>query len=234
LTGDFQMQIPQIRQQFLDEGFVKFNFGKLSEEDLFEIASHLGKPLPVSRHNYNGHRYIQDVSPNGLFKSDEVPWHNDFSYSQGHYDGTLLYMQHYEVDVPTEFADMCAVYEKLPKELKNQYEDIVCGFRAPEHYHDLLSTSQLKLVSQYQSKKKLVLMHPIVNATSIYFSPATLFETSSPIDMDYLLSLTEEVKFQIHYKEDDLVIFDNLRFMHRRPSFSDGFRQMLRISFCYV
>ena len=218
----------------MEKGFVSINFGELSEDDIFEIGSSLGKPLPVGKHNYNKHRYIQDVSPNGLFRNEEVPWHNDFSYSQGSYDGTLLYMQHYEADVPTEFADMCAVYKMLPDEMKSKYKDIVCGFRAPHHYHDLLSSSQLKLVSNYQSQKKLILDHPVTRTTSVYFSPATIFETSSPIDVDYLLSLTEKVKFKIHYRQHDLVIFDNLRYMHRRPSFSNGFRQLLRISFCYV
>ena len=78
----------------------------------------------------------------------------------------------------------------------------------------------------------MVVTHPISGSKTLYFSPATLSESTKEIDLEGLVRRAEENRIEVHYKENDIVIFDNLRWMHKRPSFQ-GHRQLWRISFCY-
>lgn len=233
-TLDFKSEILSIKKDFFSKGIARRNFGKLSFDDFSTLGCMLGKPLPVGKHNLPGRRYIQNVSPNGLFRREEVPWHNDLSYSIGNYDGTILYMKSFDIKVPTYFVDTCELYSMLSEKEKVEYSDIVCSFIAPTHYHDLLSNSQLKLVKKKITKKKLIIEHPISGRKTLYFSPITLHKSTKKFNLKKILEWSEKIKFSINYSINDIIIFDNLRLMHRRPLFKKGNRQLWRISFCYV
>ena len=231
---NFKSDIPSMKDEFFKKGFVRRNFGKISFDDFCLLGQMLGKPLPVGKHNLSGRRYIQNVSPDGLFRREEVPWHNDFSYSTGNYDGTMLHMESFDIKVPTYFVDTHELYLMLNDDEKSEYSDIICRFVAPAHYHDLLSDSQLKLVNKNVIEKKLIIEHPVSGVKTLYFSPATLFDSTKEFNLKKLLNWSEEKKFLIEYSLNDIIIFDNLRFMHRRPHFEEGNRRLWRISFCYV
>ncbi|NQZ02406.1 MAG: TauD/TfdA family dioxygenase [Bdellovibrionales bacterium] len=226
-------ELSKIKQEFFDHGFVKRNLGALDKKTFTQVAESLGKLLPIGRHNVTGSRYIQNVSEDGLFKRDEVPWHNDFSYSVGDYDGTILMMRSFENRVPTYFSDTKAIYQSLPDLQKEEYSLIQCSYLAPAHYHDLLSKTQLKVVLKNLVSKPLIIKHPVSGQKCLYFSPATLHKSTRPFDLENLVSIAEEIKQPMFYENNDILIFDNLRWMHKRPSF-EGHRQLWRISFSYV
>lgn len=230
---DLKAEFAQIKQEFFEKGFVKRNFGTLDEGTFIQIAKSLGKLLPIGRHNLQGSRYIQNVSEDGLFRREEVPWHNDFSYSIGDYDGTILMMKSFDSNVPTYFADTTLIYDTLEEDLKEELSSIKCSYLAPSHYHDLLSESQLKLVLKKTVSKPLIIKHPVSFKKCLYFSPATLHRATKSFDLEKLVSAAEKIKVPMYYENNDIVIFDNLRWMHKRPAF-EGHRQLWRISFSYV
>lgn len=222
-----------IREKFFTDGFVRINLGEQTPRDLLELSKQLGKALIVGKHHIPGHRRIQKVSEDGLFRREAVPWHNDFSYSVGEYHGTLLYHHSGLTSVPTEFTDNLKAYDALPEETKAYLDGIEAEFVAPEHYHDLLHKPQLELVTRSVIRRKVALKHPITGRTSLYYSPATIQNPSHPLDIENLLQVSERYSFKVNYKPHDIVIFDNLRMMHRRPAF-EGKRTLHRISFRYV
>lgn len=233
-TLNFKNDILVMKKDFFSKGIVRRNFGELSCDDFYTLGKMFGKLLPIGKHNLSGRRCIQNVSPEGLFGREEVLWHNDFSYSKGSYDGTILYMKSFNIKVPTYFVDTGELYLMLDKEEKDKYSDIVCSFIVPPHCYDLLSDSQLKIVKKDIVKKKLITEHPISGIKTLYFSPATLHKTTKEFNLKKFLEWSEQKKISIDYSINDIVLFDNLRFMHRRPSFAEGSRQIWRISFRYV
>ena len=69
----------------------------------------------------------------------------------------------------------------------------------------------------------------------LYFSPATMMGVDKPFDLPYYMSMCESFAFSHKWKPNQVVLWDNLRYMHRRDSYKDtGYREMHRVQFRYV
>ena len=219
-----------IKDKFFRDGFVVVEDG-----DLEELASMFVRSLKVDKHIHPSNNTIQILSNNEMFGTDEVPWHNDFSHSRGKYDGSLLKCIKNEPDVATTFVDGQKIVEKLSEEEIDELEQTTAWYSRPAIYESCFTERQNKIINKLSIKRPLIFKHPISNKKVLYFSPSTMVGVDKPFDIPYYMSLCESFAFHHVWKENQVVMWDNLRFMHKRKSFANsGYREMHRIQFRYV
>ena len=78
--------------------------------------------------------------------------------------------------------------------------------------------------------RPLVTLHPITKEKSLYLGPATNLD--KPEYFADLIKHCEKYEFSIDWEDGDIILFDNLTTMHRRPAFN-GIRELHRIQFDY-
>lgn len=219
-------------KKFKENGLLRLNFGVITPDDMLELTKEFGKPLRVGKHHLNNNRLVQEVSEDKLFGNMEVDWHSDFSYSPGDFHGTILYNNRNGHLANTYFSNIQTVYDCLSEDEKYYYEDIMCHFYPNGSYKNILSKMQLKMVEKSMIKRPLVVKNPLNNRKGLYCSPATFLKSSKNIDINKLLGVINLKMFTYKWKDNDILIFDNLRFLHKRDSFI-GDRSLLRTQFSY-
>jgi alpha-ketoglutarate-dependent 2,4-dichlorophenoxyacetate dioxygenase len=163
-------------------------------------------------------------------ESDKL-WHTDRSFIDAETSYSLLSAR----VIPPEggdtgFADMRAVYDDLPQELKIQLE----GLRA-EHsvwYSRALSGGkdfrEDELAAMPPVSKPLVRVHPRTGRKSLFVASHASHIVGWPRAegrnfLDELMAYALQPKYRFYYKwtEGDLVIWDNRCTMHRGTHFDD-------------
>ncbi|SVA39677.1 uncharacterized protein METZ01_LOCUS92531 [marine metagenome] len=190
-----------------------------------------GEFFSTEKHILDDEGYIQLVSHDGLFERDEVPWHNDWSYGVGQYNGTALYNFFGGHLTPTWFIDMKKAYDELPD--KEKYENVIGTYFPPENLQDKCFTErQLRYLRKNKTQRPFIIEHPITKDKMLYFSPGSLIETNVAVDIEELTKHCEQFEYPIHWKDNEILLYDNLRMMHRRDAF-EGERILWRIQFNY-
>lgn len=192
---------------------------------LFEtMKSSLGKPLVTDRHVLDESRIIQDISDEGLFSRNDVAWHNDWSYGRGNYFGTMLYAVKNAAASPTWFVDMA----QAPKELKDAYRGCEGLYYPPSKLQGTCFTEkQLRILEKQKVTRPFVFTHPC-GLETLYCSPGTIQD--SEVDLTPIIDWAEENAYRHEWVDGDILLWDNLRMMHRREAF-EGIRQLWRIQF---
>ena len=224
-----------IIEAFHDEGFVCLRREEpATETQLVQLASKFGKIWITERHR-GKIPGIQKVADNALFGCDEVPWHNDWSYGRGGYFGTLLYNKTGANIAKTYFVDMATACAALPFECVEALRE--CSgeyFPSRKLQQSCFRNNEIRTLEKIRVRRPLVFNHPTCSKPVLYFSPGTLKSTcgldKTGITIDLLTSHCEDFQWSHDWQENDIVIFDNLRFMHRRDGFK-GRRQLWRIQF---
>lgn len=194
-------------------------------EQFEEIANSLGKPLVTDKHVLNKNRTVQELSNNGLFSNGDVDWHNDWSYGRGNYFGTILYNVKNAHLSPTWFCDM----SKAPQELKDMYKDAVGSYYPPIHLHNQCFTEkQLRLLEKQKITRPFNIKHHITGEDILYCSISTLRDNE--LDLQPIIDWIEDNSYMHEWKENDILIWDNLKMIHKRVAF-EGERLLWRTQF---
>lgn len=213
----------------LKEGFVHIkNDRALTVDQFANFASTLGKPLVTEKHVLNEDRTVQAVANTELFKDNDVEWHNDWSYGRGNYFGVILYNKANGNLCPTQFIDMKLALETY--EYKDDLVDMVGYYYPPKDLHYCFTEKQLKLLAKQNIHRPFIFEHYITGEKVLYFSPGTLHKTSKPIDVNKLLEHCLQFAWQHEWKDNDMIVYDNIRVMHKRDAFV-GDRMLWRTQF---
>lgn len=218
----------ELRDELLEKGLVKIKKKDLTLKEFEDISESLGKNLVTTNHVLNEKRTVQELSNNGLFGDGDVDWHHDWSYGRGNYFGTILYNVKNAHLSPTWFCDM----SKAPSSLKKRYESVIGRYYPPRHLHDTCFTDkQLRLLEKQMIRRPFVISHYVTGEEILYCSFGTLQEMSvSDTDLTPIRDWIEENKYVHEWKEDEILIWDNLKMNHRRFSF-EGKRLLWRSQF---
>jgi len=189
------------------------------------IANRLGKCLVTDKHVINENRTVQELSNTGLFGTNIVDWHNDWSYGRGNYFGTILYNVKNAHLTPTWFCDM----SKLPEEFYIKYENNIGYYYPPINLQNQCFTEkQLRVLEKQKISRKFVHTHHVTGERVLYCSPETIQECE--LDLSDIISYAEENSYCHKWEPNDILIWDNLKMMHKRSSF-EGHRLLWRTQF---
>jgi taurine dioxygenase len=233
------------RQNPTNEEFIDFSrrFGAL------DIV--IGGRDPDDRHPellFVSNLLRNDGSVAGGLGNAELVWHTDQIYREKPASGSIFY----GVEMPTDagntsFCNMALAYETLPAALKAQLD----GKRASCHYgagkplstymERNLGKTYRRGLSEDQVKKvenrtpavshDMTLESPVTGQRSLYFSPnhtteiEGLSEEEGRTLIDALLdhALQKQHVHTHHWRNGDVIFWDNARLLHRRDKFPDAF-----------
>ena len=178
------------------------------------------------------HPAIQIISDTGLFGDQDLPWHNDFSYGEGNFFGTLLCNRRNGEAAATSFVDMEVAAATLPTDERQRLRTLTGHYFLPaELMSNFYSSKQERSMKRARSARPLVFDHPATGRSVLYFSPGTLRRVrGGEVDIDGLIAHCEPFAWNHHWQPNDVLLYDNFRVMHRRPPFI-GERELWRIQF---
>lgn len=232
---------------------------KDSNMSLYDIANIFGEAYvndPTERFNISADAKILRISnqvdennkPIGLFSDHDLEWHQDFAHTVGDYHGTAILGISNTHFAPTIFCDLKKAYDNLDDSLRELVEGISCQHRVTNDvYRDVEITPAMKRLLKMKDyyidgdyshtylkgeipDRPLVNEHPITKEKSLYLGPAT--NLNKPDFFNDLIKHCEQYQFSIDWEDGDIILFDNLTTMHRRPAFK-GIRELRRIQFDY-
>ncbi len=236
------MDTKLIRQKFNKDGFVVLPPCGAWIKDISNIFDGNVKAdkhyLKVrTEHGYNEHKDIQIVSESELFGETDVPWHADWSYGPGPYDGTILQCNFDQANTPTHFVDMHTVYNEACSVFGRAQVDglrLMSGqYSPPDDLAYCFDPHSFRYLKRHPKERKIVFDHPLSNLPVMYFSPGTITKYSKGFDIDKYTELLDKNSFTHYWEPGQTVIWDNLRYHHRRSEFN-GKRELLRIQFKYA
>jgi len=226
------LDIDRIKFEFDDKGFVHIPCTEpMSAAALLELAKGFGPVLEGERHTRD-HPAIQVISESGLFGDQDLPWHNDFSYGDGDFFGTLLANRKNGRVASTSFVDMATACAHLPGKEQERLRTLMGHYYLPAALmSDFYSDRQERSMKRARSTRPLVFDHPANGKTVLYFSPGTLRRIrGGDVNVNSLITHCERFAWQHHWQPNDVLLYDNFRVMHRRPPFV-GERELWRIQF---
>jgi alpha-ketoglutarate-dependent 2,4-dichlorophenoxyacetate dioxygenase len=177
------------------------------------------------------HRILARDDRRRMFNLGNQLWHSDSSFRAVPAKYSLLSAR----QVPTaggntEFADMRAAYDALDDATKAEIEDLVCE-------HSLLYSRGLLGFTDFTEaerasfapvRQRLVRSHPVTGRKSLYLSShaGAILGWPMPEARAFLRDLTEhatqrEFVHVHHWRQHDLVIWDNRQTMHRVRRFRE-------------
>lgn len=219
------INVTDLTKKLLVHGLIHIKCDKPLSLDEFKKIR-LNKPLIAKRHTLDNERHVQYVSDKGLFSNDDVDWHNDWSYGTGNYFGTTLYNHKNGHLSTTDFVDMRKAYQRYDD--KEYLKNTTGSYFPPQDLHESCFTPRmLKILERAKVSRQFAHVHHATGDTVMYFSPGTL---QTDIDVRNLIEHCENDIYKHHWQDNDILIYDNIRVMHRRHAF-DGERELWRTQF---
>lgn len=199
-------------------GLVHITDAEFTIDEFADFAKNLGEPLKTEKHTSN--EFVQMVSHDGLFETGDVDWHNDWSYGRGSYYGTVLYNIKGGHLADTTFCDMT----KAPRKLKDKYRGKMGEYFPPQRLQsNCFTEKQIKILKRMQVRRPFV--QHWQGKELLYCSLGTINE-----DFPDIREFAEQNSHTHKWKEGDILIWDNMRMMHKRNSFT-GERTLWRVQF---
>jgi alpha-ketoglutarate-dependent 2,4-dichlorophenoxyacetate dioxygenase len=240
---------------------VVFHGQTLSDDQQIDFARHFGpihSPAQKARHTGVKHRIasndIADISnldgdgnvleANSKRRLDWLAnrlWHTDASFRAVPGALSMLYA-HVVPDEggDTEFADLRAAYDALPKKTQDQIEDLIAEHSIFHSRGQLAVTSYTpeELASLPPVPQRVVRTHPGSGRKTLYLAAHASRIIGMPVAdgrlllMDLIEHATQPRFVQAHtWKQGDLVIWDNRCTMHRaRPFDTTKVRDLRRVT----
>lgn len=225
ISVDFKdIDFSDVRRMLLAEGLIVIKKSQLSLDQFEEIAHSLGKPLVTFKHVINKHGTVQELSSTELFGANELDWHNDLSYTTGSFFGSILYNHKNAHLAETWFMDMA----KMPKEFYNDFKEYVGEYCPPSEHINCFNDRQQAILKKQKITRPFVFTRPDSDHTVLYCSPGTIH--NKDVDLSKIINYAEKHSYKHQWQDGDLLIWDNLRMMHKRPAF-DGDRVLWRTQF---
>ena len=225
-------------QDITDEQQMAFSkhFGKLEVPDLKSNITRdedrrLGKFMADISNLDRGQHILDGNSRQRMFNLGNRLWHSDSSYRNVPAKLSLLSAR----VVPshggeTQFADMCAAYDALDANMKQEIEGLICE-------HSLMYSRGRLGFDDFSSEEKenfkpvvqtLVRTHPATGRRSLFLSAhaGRIIGWPTAVARVLLEELTElatrpEFVYTHYWKPFDLVVWDNRRTMHRARRFDE-------------
>lgn len=225
LTTNFEnFEIKNSENLICKHGLIILKNANLTLETYENFVKKIGKLLVTEKHVLNNSKTIQEVSNVGLFRNHDVDWHNDWSYGRGNYFGTSLYNVKNADLAETQFIDM----SKLPTTFYEIYKGKEAKYAPPKYLNYCFTEKQILLLEKQNIKRSMVFQHPVTKENILYCSPGTI---QKPHDnLNKIINYIEKICYCHKWEKNDLLLFDNLKMMHRRKSFI-GDRILWRIQF---
>lgn len=214
-----------LKNLLLTHGLLIIKDGTPNVLEFESIANSLGKCLVTDKHAINENRTIQELSNVGLFGTNEVNWHNDWSYGRGNYFGTILYNVKNAHLSPTWFCNM----SNLPETFYKKHEKNIGVYYPPANLQDQCFTDkQLRILEKQKISRQFVHTHHVTGERVLYCSPGTIQDFNE--DLSDIIQYAEEHSYCHTWEPNDILIWDNLKMMHKRNSF-EGQRLLWRTQF---
>jgi taurine dioxygenase len=236
--------VESIVQTLGRHGVIRFPRQTLSAFDLKKFSASLGELEinVIGAFQEPGHPEVMILSnivengrPIGLGDAGQS-WHSDMSYSKVIAFANVLYA----IKVPqrggeplggTEFCDMCAAYDGLSAELKQQ----LAGKTALHDFNKFWEMMRRRPgntrppLSEVQRKTKppvshpMVLTHPISGRKALYANPGytmrinELPEAESDRLLEFLFAhqTQDNYRYVFRWQAGDVLVWDNLRTIHQ-------------------
>ena len=178
----------------------------------------------------------KDGVPIGSLPDGEVLFHHDMCYVEAPDRATMLYA----IEVPSQggdtvFANMCAVYDSLPADIKDRID----GRRVNQVYdyrYNVRIDSALDLSQFDQHVQPAVIVHPVSGRTAVYINPlmSVGIEGLSDDESESIIAtIADHIDrpahlYQHRWTPGDLVMWDNLCTCHARTDFSPTETRLMR------
>jgi len=223
-------------QRLSDEQQVAFslNFGQLESTLGGNVTQpgqkRLGPQMADVSNLDQNHRPLDRNDRRRLFNLGNQLWHSDSSFRPIPAKYSILSGRiTVEKGGNTEFADMRAAYDALDDETKAQLEDLVCE-HSLMYSRGLLgfTISEEEKITFRPVRQSLVRRHPITGRKSLYLAShaGTIIGWPMPEARAFLRDLNEAATqpgnvYVHHWRQHDLVMWDNRQTMHRVRRFDD-------------
>jgi alpha-ketoglutarate-dependent 2,4-dichlorophenoxyacetate dioxygenase len=224
-------------QKLTDEQQIAFsrNFGEIENARGGNITRDEDKRLPVGMNDVsnlgkNG-RPLERDSRQRLFNIGNMLWHSDSSFRPIPAKYSLLSARVVNpIGGNTEYADMRAAYDALDADTRTLIEDLVCEHSLMYSRGSLgfLDYSEEERQMFKPVRQRLVRTHPVSKRKSIYLSSHAggILGMPMPEARILLRDLNEHATqprfvYVHHWRQWDLVIWDNRQVMHRVRRYDD-------------
>ena len=221
----------QLQNAFYEHSLLIFRNQTLTEDDQVRFSKHFctPEPHPTNAKNRGSRPEITIISntDEGVLGNAEVHFHADLIFLPNPGTVSILYC----LETPTKGGDTywtgnIAAYNALDGEMKQRLENLEIAYvHARPQYNP-----------PAPPRHPIVLTHPESGHKSLYFSPnhakwvEGLCESESQDTITFLTNyLTQEQFIHCHHwQPGDLVMWDNRCTMHRRDSFDNAQRRVMK------
>ena len=206
-------------------------FGRMSEADKAKIKNRYVTQLS---------NIVVDGKPIGGLGNSEATWHSDMTYVDNPPPASILL----GIEIPpqggdTHFSDQRAALSALPERLKTRIANLTIK-------HNAAHTSIGKLRHGFEEftdpREAPGAIHPIIrthNETGgdalylgrrewAYVPGLSLYESEALLDDIWSYAALPENAWSQTWQPNDLIIWDNRRVMHRRDSFDNSARRLMK------
>lgn len=230
-----EAQASRIVRALLDHCVIFFRGQEISEADQVRFTRIFGRPVPHVREQADRpikeifiiSNVTEDGKPIGALGNDEIQFHSDLSYMPE--PGTVSIL--YAIEVPdtggdTMWVNLYRAYEELDEGLKGRVEDLRAVHRHPRPQQN----------PPTPAVHPVIRTHPETGRRLIYVSPHLtshidgVSEAESRELLDKLVSHATQPKYvwRHRWRVGDLLVWDNRCTMHRRESFPNDQRRVMK------
>ena len=247
-------QFESLYQGWLDFGVLRVRNQPLNEDELQVFSAQFGPleeipmgRLPEETRKKIKNRYVTQLSniivdgkPIGGLGNTEASWHSDMTYVETPPPASVLL----GVEIPkqggdTYFADQNAAFNALPDELRQRAQSLTIK-------HDAAHTSVGSLRAGFEPfddpRSAPGAIHPIVRTHDetgkqtlylgrrewAYIPGLSLQESEAVLDELWSYAALDENVWHQTWQPNDLIIWDNRRVLHRRDSFDQNARRLMK------
>ena len=227
--------VNRLRAAFLDHGVLFLRNQQLSEAEQVRFSRYFGNPVPHVREQPD--RPIPEIfiisnveengKPIGALGNEEIRFHSDLSYMPRPGSISMLYA----VEIPetggdTMWANLYSAYETLDEQTKTQIAKLRAIHQHPRPQQN----------PPVPASHPVVCTHPETGRRVLYASP----HLTSHIEdigaeegralLDRLIAHATQPRFvwTHHWRVGDLLMWDNRCTMHRRESFDNNQRRIMK------
>jgi taurine dioxygenase len=176
-----------------------------------------------------------DGKAKGIGGSSEMSWHCNLSYKPS----TSIIVTLSSVEIPrdgggdTHYIDLSAAYDRLPSDLKTRIEDLQVHRGIPSSYPSNAGDE----IFVPEVVRSLVRTSPLTGRKSIFdVGAVTLFDIigltkdeSSQLMADLFERATVVSDYVHKWQAGDIVMWDNVRMLHRRDAFDQDQLRLMRL-----
>ena len=249
-----EQQFARLYSAWLEFGVLRVRDQNINEDELQSFSARFGPlgeipfgRMPDSEKAKVKNRYVTQLSniivdgkPVGGLGNTEASWHSDMTYVAAPPSASVLLA----VETPSEggdtyFADQCAAYEAIPDKLKQRIDHLTIK-------HDAAHTSIGRLRPGYEAfddprdapgaVHSIVRVHEETGKKVLYlgrrewsYIPGlSLGESEALLDEIWGYAVLPDNVWQQKWQPNDLIIWDNRRVLHRRDSFDQNCRRLMK------